>query len=99
MMNREASIHSSDTLVVVDRSRQRRRLMIAGAALLVLVVIGLAMMLGRGAGKEAAPTTAGGAGQIPTVTVTVPGKSQVGRVVTASGPLAAKRDQPVGIAG
>jgi RND family efflux transporter MFP subunit len=29
----------------------------------------------------------------------VPGRSQVGRTVTASGPLAAKRDQPVGIAG
>jgi HlyD family secretion protein len=99
MMNREASIHSSDTLVVVDRSRQRRRLMIAGAALVVLVVIGLALMLGRGAGKDAAPKTAGGAGQIPTVSVIVPGRSQVGRVVSASGPLAAKRDQPVGIAG
>jgi RND family efflux transporter MFP subunit len=36
---------------------------------------------------------------VPTVTVVVPGRSQVGRVVTASGPLAAKRDQPVGIAG
>ena len=28
-----------------------------------------------------------------------PGRSQVGRVVTASGPLGARRDQPVGIAG
>jgi RND family efflux transporter MFP subunit len=33
------------------------------------------------------------------VTVVVPGRSEVGRVVTASGPLAARRDQPVGIAG
>jgi RND family efflux transporter MFP subunit len=33
------------------------------------------------------------------VSVIVPGRSQVGRVVTASGPLAAKRDQAVGIAG
>lgn len=95
-MNRETSIRSSDTLVVVDRSRQRRRLVIGGAALLVLIVIGLALILGRGAGKETVPT---GAGQIPTVTVIVPGRSQVGRIVTASGPLAAKRDQPVGIAG
>jgi RND family efflux transporter MFP subunit len=36
---------------------------------------------------------------VPTVTVIVPGQSQVGRVVTASGPLGARRDQPVGIAG
>jgi len=39
------------------------------------------------------------AGQIPSVTVIVPGESQVGRTIVASGPLAAKRDQPVGIAG
>jgi RND family efflux transporter MFP subunit len=29
----------------------------------------------------------------------VPGRSQVGRTITASGPLAARRDQPIGIAG
>jgi len=98
MMNRETSIHSSDTLVVVDRSRQRRRLLIGGAILLVLVVVGLAMMLGRGA-DEKKTAQAGTAGQIPTVTVVVPGQSSVGREISASGPLAAKRDQPVGIAG
>jgi len=36
---------------------------------------------------------------VPTVTVIVPGRSSVGRTITASGPLAARRDQPVGIAG
>jgi RND family efflux transporter MFP subunit len=36
---------------------------------------------------------------VPTVSVVVPGTTSVGRTVTASGPLAAKRDQPVGIAG
>ena len=48
-MNRETSIHSSDTLVVVDRSRQRRRLLIAAAAGVVLLVIVLAVVFGRGA--------------------------------------------------
>ena len=100
MMNRETSIHSSDTLVVVDRSRQRRRLLIGGAVLLALVVIGLALMLGRGAsGDKQAAEAKKEAGQIPTVTVVVPGQTSVGRVISASGPLAAKRDQPVGIAG
>jgi len=97
-MNRETSIHSSDTVVVVDRSRRRRWLIIGALVLLALIVVVLAM---RG-GKDAAQTkaaAAAGAGQIPTVTVIVPGRSQVGRVVSASGPLAAKRDQPVGIAG
>ena len=69
-------------------------------AALALFVIGLAVLTGRGANK-AQPGAAGGAaaGQVPTLTVVVPGRSQVGRVVTASGPLGARRDQPVGIAG
>ena len=100
-MNRETSMYSSDTLVVVDRSRSRRRMVIIGAiAALALLVIGLAVLMGRG-GDKAQPAAAGGAaaGQIPTVTVVVPGRSQVGRMVSASGPLGARRDQPVGIAG
>ena len=97
-MNRETSIHSSDTLVVVDRSRQRRRLVIVGAiAALALFVVGLWVIMGRG-GSDKKPVAAAG-GQEPTVTIVVPGQSAVGRVITASGPLAAKRDQPIGIAG
>jgi HlyD family secretion protein len=100
-MNRETSaFESSDTLVVVDRSRRRRTLLI-GAGLALIVVL-LAFMLMRGGSEEAAPTPGGGAqggGQIPTVTVVVPGRSEVARTVTASGALAARRDQPVGIPG
>jgi len=101
-MNRETSIHSSDLLVVRDRSRQRRRWLIIGAVVVALAIVALAIMLGRGAGEKAQPAggaNGAGAGQIPTVTVVVPGRSQVGRVIVASGPLAAKRDQPIGIAG
>jgi RND family efflux transporter MFP subunit len=102
-MNRETSIHSSDTLVVVDRSRKRRRMMILGTlAALALLIIGIALLTSRGStGGDAGPAAAGGggAGQVPTVTVVVPGRSEVGRVITASGPLGARRDQPVGIAG
>jgi RND family efflux transporter MFP subunit len=99
-MNRENSaFRSSDTLVVVDRSRRRRSLLIgAGLALIVLLV---AFMLMRGGGEEQAAGGPGaqGGGQVPTVTVIVPGRSDVARTVTASGPLAARRDQPVGIPG
>jgi HlyD family secretion protein len=100
MMNRETSFHSSDTLVVVDRSRQRRWLMIGAVVILAIVAIGVAMMMNRSATKaKDAQAAAASAGQVPSVTVVVPGRSEVGRTVTASGPLAAHRDQPVGIAG
>lgn len=102
-MNRETSIHSSDTLVVVDRSARKRRMIIIGAiAALALFVLGLAVIMGRNADEKGAAASAragNSSAQAPTVTVVVPGKTQVGRMVTASGPLAAKRDQPVGIAG
>ena len=96
-MNRETSIHSSDTLVVVDRSRRRRMMVIGAAVAVAIFALVLAMMMGRSATETAAPQAAGG--QVPTVTVVVPGQSQVGRTITASGPLAARRDQPIGIAG
>ena len=100
MMNRETSIYNSDTLVVVDRSRRRRTVIIAAVVLFGLLAIGLAVMLGRSASeKKVAAAAAASANQIPTVSVIVPGSSQVGRMITASGPLGAKRDQPVGIAG
>ncbi len=101
-MNRETAFHSSDTLVVVDSSRRKRRAII-GAAVAVLVAIALALLMTGGgdepSGAGGAPGAGGRGGQIPTVTVVVPGRSQVARTVTASGALAARRDQPVGVAG
>jgi RND family efflux transporter MFP subunit len=99
IMNRETSIRSSDTLVVVDRSQRRRRLIIAAAAGVLLLALVLFFVFGRGGSDEAAQNAAAGAGQVPSVTVVVPGQSSVGRVITGSGPLSAKRDQPIGIAG
>jgi RND family efflux transporter MFP subunit len=99
IMNRETSIRSSDTLVVVDRSQRRRRLIIAAAAGVILLALVLFLAFGRGGSDEAAQNAAAGAGQVPSVTVVVPGQSSVGRVISGSGPLSAKRDQPIGIAG
>ncbi|HKU92696.1 MAG TPA: efflux RND transporter periplasmic adaptor subunit [Sphingomicrobium sp.] len=99
-MNRETSFYSSDNLVVVDRSRRRRMVIIAAVVILGLLAIGLALMMNRSASeKKAAEAAAASAGQVPNVTVIVPGTSSVGRAIVASGPLAARRDQPVGIAG
>ena len=103
-MNRETSIYSSDTLVIADGSRRRRRMVIVGAlAELVLFVVGLGILTSQRSSSNGTPAGGGaggaGTGQIPSVTVVVPGRSQVGKLVTASGPLGARRDQPVGIAG
>jgi RND family efflux transporter MFP subunit len=63
-----------------------------------LIVVLLAVFA-RGGGDKPSKQAGQGAGQVPSVTVIVPGQSSVGRVITASGPLAARRDQPVGVAG
>lgn len=97
-MNRETTFRSSDTLVVVDRSRRQRMIAIAVGAAVILLVAAFLMLRG-GEGPPAAAPGAQGKGQVPTVSVIVPGRTQVARVVTASGALAARRDQPVGIAG
>jgi len=98
-MNRETTgFTSSDTLVVVDRGRRRRVAIIAAVGLLVIALLA-AFFLMRGNAEKDAAAAAQSATQAPTVTVIVPGQSDVAGLVTASGPLAAKRDQPVGIAG
>jgi HlyD family secretion protein len=99
-MNRETQFASYDTLVVVDRSRRRRNIIIA--AVVVVALLLAAFFIFGGSKEETAGEgagAAGGRGQIPTVSVVVPGRSQVARTVTASGALAARRDQPVGVAG
>jgi RND family efflux transporter MFP subunit len=98
-MNRETRLQGSDTLIVVDRSKRRRNIIIA--AVVGIAAILIAFMMLSGGGEESAQTAAaqGQEGQIPTVTIIVPGRSQVARVITVSGALAARRDQPVGVAG
>ncbi len=101
-MNRETPIRSadSDTLVIVDDGeRRRKRIAIIGAAVVALVALVLALTFLGGSKDKGAAGTAAGAAQLATVSYVVPGRETVGRTVTASGPLAAKRDQPVGIAG
>ena len=99
-MNRETSFRTSDTLVVTDRPSRRRYVIIAAAVIALALIAAFMLMSG---GEEAAGPGAAGAagrdGQVPTVTVIVPGRTQVARTITASGALAARRDQPVGIAG
>ena len=99
-MNRETSFSSSDTLVVVDRSKRRRNIIIAAVAAIALLAIAFMMFSGgdeKAAGGPGAEQ--GGQGQVPTVTVVVPGRQSVARTIAATGSLAARVDMPVGIAG
>jgi len=100
-MNRETAFRSSETVIVTDSSRRRNLIIIAVVGILVILAAAFMLMGKKGADKAgpAAAADAKGGGQIPTVTVIVPGRSEVARTVTASGSLAAFRDQPVGIAG
>ena len=100
-MNRETRLQGSDTLVVVDRSRRRRNIIIAAVAGLAIILIALFLMSG---GKEESTQTAAagqgpGGGQVPTVTVIVPGRVTVPRTIAATGTLAARVDMPVGVPG
>lgn len=98
-MNRESSFDPSQRLIVVDRSKRRRTLIMSVVVIaLVIAAVAVAMMMKRPGAADPVAADAK-SGQVPTVTVIVPGQSSVGRVITASGALAARRDQPVGVAG
>ena len=98
-MNRETNFQGSDTLVVVDRSGRRKWLIIGVIVAIAAVILALAMFGGKDDAAPAGGPGQGKGGQIPTVTVVVPGNSQVARVITASGALAARRDHQVNVFG
>ncbi len=99
-MNRETMIEASDTLIVIDRSARRRRILFIAAALGAVVILLAAYAMVRSNDKSAAAAAASAkSGQVPTVSVVVPGRSEVAHMVTASGALAARRDEPIGVAG
>lgn len=76
-----------------DRARGRRRIVIAVGVAVVLAAIAIWYLTRPKKAEQAAQA------QIPTVTVVVPGRHPVGRSVSATGSLAAKREMPVGVAG
>jgi HlyD family secretion protein len=88
------------------RRRRRRNIIIGILVVAVIVIAAFVMMRGKsGDAKQAkgGPAAAGakgkGSGSQPSVTVIVPGRQQVARLINATGTLAARRDMPVGIAG
>jgi HlyD family secretion protein len=85
---------------VEQAQRKRRRNVIIAVVVAALVLVGAWFMFGRGGDTAAADAASGKGGkQSPTVTVVVPGRQTVDRVVSATGNLAARREMPVGVAG
>jgi RND family efflux transporter MFP subunit len=93
-----------DQTIIIKKRRQRRNIIIAVALILVLAVAAV-LLFGRGAEQPtkapggAAGAKGKGAEQLAAVTFIVPGRQQIGRSVTATGSLAARRDLPVGVPG
>ncbi len=83
--------------------RRRRRNIIIAAVIVALVAIAAVVAMTRGDEKAPpSPAAAGkgkGAGTMPRVSVIVPGRQQVARMISSTGTLAARRDLPVGVAG
>lgn len=81
-------------------ARRKRRnltvvgLLLAGAVMVAYVIFGRG---GAGAGDAAADGAA--SGQVPRVTVVVPGQTSLTNLVTATGSLGARREMPVGVVG
>lgn len=101
-MNLETPIRTTDSETVIvtdDRARKRRRIAIIGAAVIALLAIAAAFLMPGGSSEQGAGGAEAGEAQLPTVSVAVPGRTQVARVINASGALAARRDQPIGIPG
>lgn len=76
-----------------EEALARKRKIIIGVAVAALVAL-LAFLVLRGGSKPAAVPEAP-----PSVTVIVPGTTQVVQLISATGTLAARREMPVGVAG
>ncbi|WP_188053084.1 MULTISPECIES: efflux RND transporter periplasmic adaptor subunit [unclassified Sphingosinithalassobacter] len=106
-MNYEAKMFGEDERAALpgeERRRSRRWWILGGiAAIAILIVAFLAFGSGSGetAEKAGAPGAAAGGneGQMPTITVAVPGRQTIQRIVSGTGSLAARREMPVGVAG
>jgi RND family efflux transporter MFP subunit len=94
-----------ETEVVVEDGaarRRRRNIMLAAIAAIVLILV-VAFVMMRGGSKDkagaATATTEKAGNAAPRVTVIVPGRHQVARMISATGTIAARRDMPVGVSG
>jgi HlyD family secretion protein len=86
-----------DLVDLEDEAKRKRRRVLLAIVLVAAILIGAWALFGRKTGGAA--EEAGRGKQAPTVSVVVPGRQTVARVVSATGNLAARREMPVGVAG
>lgn len=79
-----------------EAPRSRRVWWIVAAVAIVLAVLVLAFVLSH---RKPAASQTPAVEQIPTVSVAIPGRQSVAKIITATGSLAARIDMPVGVAG
>lgn len=77
-----------------ERAGPRRAILIVAIAVAAAALIAWFVWGGKGEDAPTGPTES-----VPSVTVSVPGRSQVEAVITGTGSLAARREMPVGVAG
>jgi len=98
-MNYETRSMGDDGTLLLSgdgQSNGRRRWVIA-VVVLVVAIAGAWWAFGRH--TQPAESTDQAKSQVPTVTIAVPGRVPVARIVSATGSLAARIDMPVGVAG
>ena len=93
---RQAIVEGELSDYEIAARRKRKRLIIGAVVAALVIIAGIFAFTG---GDKAATPAASTTDALPSVTVVVPGREQVSRVITATGTLAARRDMPVGIAG
>jgi RND family efflux transporter MFP subunit len=112
-MNYEARMFGGEERLALagegEKRSRRKWWIIAGVIALVVIVAAYFAFASGGAGTKAEPAKSGAAGaakggpgggrQLPTVTVAVPGRSNIASVISGTGSLAARREMPVGVAG
>ena len=103
MMNYEPGSIGNDGRLSLDHDRVdsagagRRRWLIWGG-LLAAIVLAIILWVTMSGEKSPSEQTAK-AQQAPSVTVVVPGRQSVGRIISTTGSIAARIDMPVGVAG
>ena len=100
-MNYESRMQGQDTMLIEGERAPRRWWPIALGVAVALAALALAFYFMRGGDDTASAgaATKGSSASVPTVSVVVPGRSDVSSLVTGTGTIAARREMPVGIAG